>query len=269
MRYDPIKKTTGNIFNCCRRGRILFYWLLNLLLLRSWYIRKEIKKWAESAPQDASVLDAGSGFGQYAYYVSRLSANYSVKGIDLKQDEIDICNRFFAGKGNSPGIIFDYADLTTFTEPDQHDLILCVDVLEHIQDDVKVMENLFKSLKKGGMLIISTPSDQGGSDVHEHGDDSFIDEHVRDGYSVIEIEKKLQKAGFRRIESMFSYGKPGQLSWRLSMKYPIRMLNLGKVFFVVLPFYYLVTFPFSFMLNLRDLGKKHPSGSGLIVKAIK
>jgi len=41
-------------------------------------------------------------------------------------------------------------------------------------------------------LLISTPSDQGGSDAQEEHD-SFIGEHVRDGYAIKEIEEKLNK----------------------------------------------------------------------------
>ena len=269
MQYDPIKKQAGKIFNCCKPARVLFFRMLNLLLLRSWYVRKEIRKWARSAPAGASVLDAGSGFGQYVYFVSRLRGNYPVKGIDVKQEEIDDCRRFFGSKREGAEIVFEKADLTTFVEPDTYDLILCIDVLEHIREDVVVMENLYRSLRKGGSLIISTPSDKGGSDVHHHGDSSFIEEHVRDGYSVPEIEKKLGRAGFRRMESLYSYGKPGQLSWKISMKYPVKMLNRSKIFFLVLPFYYLVVLPFAMMLNLRDLKKKHQSGTGLIVRALK
>ncbi|MFP4367448.1 MAG: hypothetical protein ACLFQA_10175, partial [Bacteroidales bacterium] len=69
MHYDPIKKQAGNIFNCCKSARILFYRLLHLLLLRSWHIRREIRKWSRHAPDNALVLDAGSGFGQYVYFV--------------------------------------------------------------------------------------------------------------------------------------------------------------------------------------------------------
>jgi SAM-dependent methyltransferase len=269
MQYDPIKKQAGDIFSCCRPARVLFFRILNLLLLRSWYVRKEIRKWARTAPAGATVLDAGSGFGQYVYFVSRLRGNFPVKGIDVKQEEIDNCRRFFGSGKERPEIVFEKADLTTFVEPDSYDLILCIDVLEHIREDTAVMENLYKSLKKGGSLIISTPSDQGGSDVHQQGESSFIEEHVRDGYSVPEIEKKLGRAGFRKMESLYSYGKPGQLSWKISMKYPVKMLNRGKIFFLVLPFYYLVVLPVAMVLNLRDLNKKHQSGTGLIVRAVK
>jgi hypothetical protein len=120
------------------------------------------------------------------------------------------------------------------------------------------------------MLLISTPSDQGGSDVHEHGEEeSFIDEHVREGYNILEIQEKLKKAGFTRTEARYAYGKPGQAGWRLSMKYPILMLNASKLFFIALPFYYLLTFPFALIFNYLDVRLPHKTGTGLVVTAWK
>ncbi len=161
------------------------------------------------------------------------------------------------------------ADLVEFIEKEKYSLILSVDVMEHIQDDENVFGNFYESLFPGGLLLISTPSDKGGSDVHHHHSNSFIEEHVRDGYGVNEIKTKLEKAGFSNISTRYTYGKPGQLSWKLSMKYPILLLNLSKLFFVILPFYYLITFPFSLLLNILDVNKIHKTGTGLIVKAWK
>ena len=119
------------------------------------------------------------------------------------------------------------------------------------------------------MLLISTPSDQGGSDVHEETGESFIDEHVRDGYNLEEIQDKLHDAGFSRVDARYSYGSPGKISWKLSMKFPLTILNWSKAFFVIIPFYFLLTYPFSFLLNMMDVNGKHPTGTGLIVKAWK
>ena len=47
------------------------------------------------------------------------------------------------------------------------------------------------------------------------------------------------------------------------------MLNLSKVFFIILPVYYIITFPISFILNFIDVKIKHKTGTGLLVKAIK
>lgn len=119
------------------------------------------------------------------------------------------------------------------------------------------------------MLLINTPSDQGGSDVADHGDQSFIGEHVRDGYGKKEMEEKLNRAGFKKVEINYTYGKPGKISWRLSMKYPIMLLGVSKFFLVLLPFYYLLVMPFALILNLADVRMKHKSGTGLMVKAFK
>src|SRR5439155_2810999 len=102
-----------------------------------------------------------------------------------------------------------------------------------------------------------TPSDQGGSDVHDEGKSSFIEEHVRDGYNIKEIEDKLRRAGFSKVEVRYAYGAPGQLLWRLSMKYPILMLGATKLFFIILPVYYLLVYPISFVLNYLDVATKH------------
>jgi hypothetical protein len=126
------------------------------------------------------------------------------------------------------------------------------------------------------MLLISTPSDQGGSDVpasgtgmHENSGGSFIGEHVRDGYNIKEIEDKLKLAGFSKIEPRYAYGTTGKISWRLSMKYPMQMLNASKLFFIIIPFYYLITYPIAFVLNYLDTNSNHKTGTGLIVKAWK
>ncbi len=273
MKYDPIKRSLGEVFNKTPFLRKVFYKLLDLLLLRTWHVKKEIRRWAKNRGDDVSILDAGSGFGQYSYYLSGINTNWMVKGVDVKEEQIADCNNFFQKiKRNNAN--FEVADLTKFNEPDSYDFILSVDVMEHILDDVQVFKNFYSSLKEGGVVLISTPSDQGGSDVHDHdhdhdGEASFIDEHVRDGYNIDEIQEKLKEAGFKQTRASFTYGTPGKISWKLSMKYPILMLNASKIFFIVLPFYYLITFPFALILNYMDVKGKHKTGTGLNVVAVK
>ena len=269
MQYDPIKRSLGSVFNRTPFLRKVFYRLLDLLLLRSWHVRRELRKWAATAPENVSVLDAGSGFGQYDFFMSSLNPKWKIKGVDVKDEQIADCNNFF-GRIGRKNVSFAYADLTAFTEASAYNLILSVDVMEHILEDVQVFRNFYASLQTGGMVLISTPSDQGGSDVHDHEeDDSFIEEHVRDGYNILEIQEKLKLAGFSRTEARYQYGKPGQVSWRLSMKYPILALGKTKLFFILLPFYYLVTFPVCLVLNYMDATMTHKTGTGLVVKAWK
>lgn len=268
MEYDPIKKSLGKFFNSSPFLRKVFYKLLDLLLLRAWHVHRELKKWAKSAPKKAHILDAGSGFGQYSYYMSGMSDSYCILAVDVKDEQVCDCNRFFQGIQRN-NVLFKIGDLTEFRKEEKFDLVLCVDVMEHIEEDVKVFENFHASLKEGGQVIISTPSDQGGSDVHGDEDASFIDEHVRDGYNMQEIKDKMKKAGFSKVKAHYSYGAPGKISWRLSMKWPMQMLNMSKIFFLILPFYYLITYPISFVLNWMDSRMAHQTGTGLIVLAWK
>jgi 2-polyprenyl-3-methyl-5-hydroxy-6-metoxy-1,4-benzoquinol methylase len=269
VKYDPVKRSLGAVFNTTPFLRKIFYHLLNLLLLRSWHIRKELRKLRSALPDAPSILDAGSGFGQYDYTMSMQFPKAQITAVDVKQEQIDDCNAFFKRIGRSDRVTFEFGDLTTFRRPDTFDLVLSVDVMEHIEEDVTVFKNLAASLKKGGVLLISTPSDKGGSDVHDDHDDSFIEEHVRDGYAIEDIESKLKTAGFTAVSSRYSYGTPGKISWKLSMKWPILIANAGKLLILLLPFYYLLFYPVAFILNIIDVNTSHKSGTGLIVTAIK
>ena len=269
MQYEPIKRSLGRFFAGSVPMRKTLYFLLDLLLLRTWHVKKALRKIAAEFPEEASVLDAGSGFGQYTWSISKLNKLWKINAIDINTEQIDDCNRFFYKTGLSERVSFRTGDLTALSEKEAFDIILSVDVMEHIEEDVLVFTNFHKSLKNNGILIISTPSDQGGSDVHNEEEESFIDEHVRDGYSIKDITDKLVSAGFRKVEAGYTYGKPGNISWRLSMKYPIKMLNASYLFFIVLPFYYLIFFPVSIILNIFDLRLVHKTGTGLLVTARK
>lgn len=269
MQYEPIKESLGRLFSKSLFLRKTFYFLLDLLLLRAWHVRRALKKNEYRLAEDASVLDAGSGFGQYSWRMSSLHKKWRIKGIDVNNEQVRSCNEFVFRTGRSNRVSFETGDLALLEESEKYDLIITVDVMEHIEEDELVFSNFCKALKKNGILLISTPSDKGGSDVHQCEDSSFIDEHVRDGYGKGEITAKLQAAGFKKVEISYTYGKAGGISWVLSMKFPVRMVNSSYLFFIILPFYYLIAFPVSFFLNIIDLYFRHKTGTGLLVIAEK
>jgi SAM-dependent methyltransferase len=269
MQYEPIKHTLGRFFSGSLFLRKTLYFLLDLLLLRTWHVKRALRKVSDQVPENASALDAGSGFGQYTWRMIKRNKRWKIKGIDINTEQIEDCNKFFKATGFSDRVSFETADLTALEYKDCFNLILSVDVMEHIENDVLVFQNFHASLKDKGFLVISTPSDQGGSDVHSEEETSFIDEHVRDGYGIKEITDKLTTAGFKTVNATYTYGKPGNISWRLSMKYPVKLLNTSYLFFIILPLYYLLVFPFSLILNSFDLLVKHKSGTGLLIIAQK
>ena len=269
MRYDPVKSRIGRIVNRSVWLRKVFYTLLDILLLRTWHVKKALRQYAVENRGAGNILDAGSGFGQYAWRLWKINNNWNILGIDVKEEQVDDCNKYVNGTKARGKLTFRVADLTEYKEEDKYNLVLSVDVMEHIEEDRQVFSNFYSSLQKDGWLIISTPSDKGGSDVHNEDDHSFIDEHVRDGYGVEDINEKLQTAGFIDISTAYTYGWPGKISWKLSMKYPVLMLNASMIFALVLPFYYILVMPFALILNYFDVRFKHKEGTGLLVIAKK
>ncbi|NUN68144.1 MAG: class I SAM-dependent methyltransferase [Bacteroidetes bacterium] len=268
MQYDPIKNVIGDVAKKALFLRKFFYWLLGVLFLRTWYVKRALNELLAGKQGTFQLFDAGSGFGQYSYYIAKHFPGARIHAIDVKEDYIADCSQFFPAAGIT-AVHFGVEDLTMPTHTDRFDFILSVDVMEHIAEDELVFRNFHAAMKKGGRLLIHTPSNLGGSDVHQEGDKSFVEEHARDGYSVEDITAKLQRAGFTVLYTRYSYGPAGTLAWRLVVKYPLLMVNASKAFFVVLPFYYLATLWFSLTLMWIDFHSANSTGTGLLVAAEK
>ncbi|NWF90163.1 MAG: class I SAM-dependent methyltransferase [Ignavibacteriaceae bacterium] len=263
MHYDPVKNVFASVIKKFPVLRIIFYQLLDLFFLRSWYVRRELKSLRKIfSEKNIEIYDAGTGFGQYSFFMNKNMQPARILSVDVKSDWIKDAKDFFA-KIKASNIQFEAEDLLQIEHADKFDLILCVDVMEHIADDAKVFQNFYRALKPSGFLLINSPSIFGGSDVHSDDDESFIGEHARIGYSKEELESKLHPLGFNTYKSQYTYGFWGDKAWRLGIKYPMQFLNISKMFFIVLPFYYLLTFPITYLMMMLDFNQKNKIGSGI------
>ncbi|MDZ4712877.1 MAG: class I SAM-dependent methyltransferase [bacterium] len=267
MKYDPIKKVFGNAISDNNFLRKIFYSLLDLMFLRSWHVRKKIKE-LYPAGIKMDIMDAGMGFGQYTYFLAKRFPESKILAVDVKEEQIADCKKFFTSCGYN-NVKFEIADLTTMDYRDEFDFILCVDVMEHIHEDELVFRNFFKALKKGGKLLVNTPSNLGGSDADDESDESFIEEHARNGYSKEDITAKINRAGMKVLSFDYSYGKFGTISWRFGIKYPILIAGASKVFILLLPLYYLFTLWFVLILMCLDVHTYNKEGTGIILVAEK
>jgi SAM-dependent methyltransferase len=268
MKYDPIKNIFGNTVRNRPFLRIVFYKMLGLMFLREWHVKRELRRLLANGTSDMKVYDAGSGFGQYSYFMAKRFPRSIIYAVDVKEEQIADCTQFFNAVGLR-NCSFAVEDLNNIEHENRFDLILSVDVMEHIPDDVGVFRNFFRALRPNGALFINTPSNLGGSDAHTPGDKSFIEEHARNGYGAEEIRAKLESVGFKVEKLKYTYGTWGTLAWRLGIKYPMLMLNASKTLFILLPFYYVVTLPFTLCLMYLDYVADNTSGSGLNVVARK
>ena len=97
-------------------------------------------------------------------------------------------------------------------QDNSYDIILCNHVLEHIPDDTKAMQELFRVLKTGGMAILQIPQDL--SRATTFSDDSITNQKERAAifgqYDHVRIYgrdyfDKLRSIGFTVIEEDYTH----------------------------------------------------------------
>ena len=268
--YDPVKDRFAKIVRRSKNLRKVFYFLLDLFFLRSWHLRRLLKKKGEELEENGTwkVLDAGSGFGQYDYFLLKHFNQVEITSVDVKNDYLEDNRVFFEEEIKNGRISFEYENLLDIKSEKKYDLVLCVDVLEHIEDDVKVINNLSALIKNDGYFLMHSPSHLSSDDAEE--DDSFVGEHARAGYSKADIEKKLMEADLLPLKTHYTYGKAGRRGWALSVKYPMILFNkIGWFAVIPLLFYYTVILPLTLILNFSDLYTRNKLGNGIYAFARK
>jgi SAM-dependent methyltransferase len=268
--YDPVKDRFATIIRRFRFLRTIFYAILDLFFLRSWYIRKILRKYGSELDTQGrwSLLDAGSGFGQYDRFILREFENVHIKAVDVKADYLEDSRRYFDRDIKAGRIEFDQEDLLQIDYEEVFDFVICVDVLEHIEEDEKVMKNIHRALTDDSYFLMHSPSIYSEEDAD--GEESFVDEHARTGYSKEDISRKLQKAGFTPVDIAYTYGKKGHLAWELTIKYPMLWLNKIKLWALpLMAIYYLPVLPLSILLMALDLSDDNKRGAGIYALAKK
>jgi SAM-dependent methyltransferase len=113
--------------------------------------RYRLERWLEEAarrtPAGSLLLDAGAGDQRYA----RLFEHTRYETADFLQT----ASRAEGGFYKTPTCVCDLTSIPV--ESDRFDVILCTQVLEHLPEPVKALEELCRVLRPGGELLLSAP----------------------------------------------------------------------------------------------------------------
>lgn len=262
MDYDPVKDKMQVALKDSVPARKLFFAALDRLFLRSRYVARELARLKAARFSPAAILDAGSGFGQYSFRLSRVFPDARIIGLDVKQDLVDSGNRFAARAGLNQ-VSFVVGDLLNLGYSSQFDLALSVDVLEHIEEDRRVLANIAKALKPGGLFILTTPYWDGSPNT------PFVGEHVRPGYTRDETREKLAQAGLELTQFTITYGPWGNVAWRLLQKGPMSWLANRAWMAPLVGFYFLVAYPVAWFFMQMDMRSRNRDGGGILAVARK
>jgi SAM-dependent methyltransferase len=109
----------------------------------------------DHAPEEGPlrILDAGCGTGGLLDVLSQWP-DAEVTGIDFAGEALSFCRQ--RGHRRLAG-----SDLTVLPfRSDSFDVVTALDVLEHIQNDARALEEIFRVLRPGGILVASVPAYQ-------------------------------------------------------------------------------------------------------------
>ncbi len=135
-----------------------------------------VQRAAQESPPGTRVLDAGSGSQPYRPLFAH--CHY------MAQD--------WAGsvhpQAQRAEIIADVADLPV--EDEYFDLVVCTEVLEHVPEPGRVLDEILRVTAKGGRLVLTVPF---VIELHEEPHDHFR-------YTSYGLRGLLERAGFEQIE---------------------------------------------------------------------
>ena len=120
----------------------------NLTPLRMEYITNQVTL------EDMEILDIGCGGGILAEELSKKGAN--VTGIDASEKTIEIAKQH--SQENNLKINYECSTLEDHLKKSKkkYDSIICFELIEHVPDQLKLINDISKVSKKGSKLFLST-----------------------------------------------------------------------------------------------------------------
>jgi len=189
-------------------------------------------------PEDRSyrdILDAGSGPGVFAFELGRRFPKANVLGIDLLKEAVEaaeqICSRVEA-----TNVRFQIGDLVTLPEVDRFDLVLCVDILEHIADDLAALRAIYRIMRPQGILVLHVPALYRRYPVWKKKLNFDVETHVRTGYTMEDIRNKVIAARLSILEMGYTYGFFETLANNLSYMITKARMENKKLYALAFPF---------------------------------
>ena len=152
-----------------------------------------------------AVLELGAGMGNLTRLLAHRRRRYIATDIDGEH-----LNRLVARLQHRPNIEAATCDLTKQSDfarwAGEIDSVVCLNVLEHVEDDMAGLRNIYGCLKQGGRAIILVPQ---GSAVFGTLDEVLG--HFR-RYSKAELEGKMSAAGYR-VERIIEFNRITYPGW--------------------------------------------------------
>lgn len=166
-----------------------------------------------------SVMEIGAGIGNLTRFLVRRSGRYVVTDID--SEHLARLTSRFQHRPNVQIRSVDLSQSENFKEfSGQLESVVCLNVLEHIEDDLAGLRNIHSALCPGGRAIVLVPQ---GQEIFGTLDAALG--HYR-RYSEAELRQRMEQTGFL-VEQVISFNRISRPAWYVSGKI-FKRTSLGR-----------------------------------------
>jgi SAM-dependent methyltransferase len=164
--------------------------------------------------RSVKILDYGCAYGAFGFDLARRDRAARVFLYDANPGAADKC-RTIARRGGFPNVAI--LDDEALERESGFALILLISVLEHVQEDQRLLERLREKLAPGGHLFVMVPAGHG----HECSEKDHYLHHVRPGYERDGLVDLVRRVGLEVVAEPSSYAPrdPGPLLGLLRSAY--------------------------------------------------
>jgi SAM-dependent methyltransferase len=156
-----------------------------------------------------AILDAGCGRGDHSVWLARRFPQAQVLGIDIDAPRIS-ANQEAAARLPLTNLRFEVGDLTRLELERAVDLVVSVDVLEHIVNQGLALRRLRDALRPGGVAVLHVPTRRERPVPFTDRLQAFHawaeDEHVAEEATAAEFVARVHEAGFEVTTSFRTFG---------------------------------------------------------------
>ena len=160
------------------------------------------------------LLDIGCGVGKVAFLAAE--KGFEVTGVEIEEKAAKLAEKNLKRYGSKTRIIT--GDILKIKLKENYfDAVVCSEVIEHVNNPQQIINRIFKLLKKGGLLVLTTPHNQKYWTVS----DEYADHKKR--FSIKEVKNLLFDF---KITDLYTVGFPGMVSLVLSYNFLVRFLKI-------------------------------------------
>lgn len=205
----------------------------------------------------SSVLDIGCAYGHYSIRIAKEFPDSKVKGLDINEEQLNV-GRLVKKKFGLKNLSFEKSDIKNAGTNEKYDLVLLLQVIEHLKDDTATLKAIRNVVKDGGHLIITAPNRESPI-IHWLENYITVEGHYRDGYTLEELVQKVANANFKIKEIRTLSGNVGQIIEKVETYLKIDSYIL---FALVYPF-------LNYLIHIDDFMriKRKERSSGILIVA--